>query len=191
MVGGLGRRRYVLVMDSHETHDVDLERRACSGDVAAFGTLIRQWDGDLRGVAWSVVRSAHATDDVMQSAYEKAFRSLARFDGRSSLKTWLHSVVYRTALDHVRYEGRRRHEDLEVVDREGPTGDTTSARALGQAELRQALDSLEPEWRAALMLTAGLGYSYDDAAAIMGEARGTVASRVNRARSRIARWEAS
>ena len=54
--------------------------------------MIRQWDHDLRGVVWAVVRSSHATDDVMQTAYEKAFRSLDRFGGRSAMKTWLHST---------------------------------------------------------------------------------------------------
>lgn len=169
----------------------ELESRARSGDAAAFGALIRTWDQDLRGVAWSVVRSANATDDVMQSAYEKAFRSLDRFDGRSSMKTWLHSVIYRTALDHVRYEGRRRHADLEVVDRVRGGPDSSSERAMGQVELGQAMDALDPEQRAALMLTAGLGFSFDEAAEITGERRGTIASRVSRARKKLARWEAS
>lgn len=169
----------------------ELEARACAGDGAAFGELIRAVDHDLRGVAWSVVRSAHATDDVMQSAYEKAFRSLDRFDGRSSMKTWLYSIVYRTALDHVRYEGRRRHADLEVVDRVRAGGDTAAGRALDQAELSDAMERLDPEQRAALMLTAGLGYSFDDAAKITGDARGTIASRVSRARSKLERWEGS
>ena len=171
--------------------DHELESRARGGDAAAFGALIRAWDRDLRGVAWSVVRSADGTDDVMQAAYEKAFRSLGRFDGRSSMKTWLHSIIYRTALDHVRYEGRRRHADLEVVDQIRPGADSASDRAIGQIELGQAMDALDPEQRAALMLTAGLGYSFDEAAAITGERRGTMASRVSRARKKLARWEGS
>jgi RNA polymerase sigma-70 factor (ECF subfamily) len=169
----------------------ELEAKARSGDAAAFGALIRAWDRDLRGVAWSVVRSPHATDDVMQAAYEKAFRSLDHFDGRSALRTWLHSIVYRTALDHVRYEGRRRHADLEVVDRVRSGPDSASGPALTQVELSQAMDALDPGQRAALMLTAGLGYSFDEAAAITGEPRGTIASRVGRARKKLARWEGS
>ena len=169
----------------------ELEERAGRGDAAAFGALIRRHDGDLRGVAWSVCRSAHATDDIMQAAYEKAFRSIGRFDQRSSMKTWLHSIVYRTALDHLRYEGRRRHQDLEVVDLASPGPDSTAGRAIDKQELDSAMERLDPEQRAALMLTAGLGYSFDDAAAITGERRGTIASRVSRARKKMDRWEAS
>lgn len=152
---------------------------------------MRQHDKDLRGVAWSVVRSSQATDDVMQNAYEKAFRSLHRFDGRSALTTWLHSIVYRTALDHLRYQRRRRHDEIESVDAVIGRSDSTSSRAIDALEVREALDGLDATQRAALMLTAGLGYSYDEAAQITRESRDTLASRASRARSRISRWEAS
>lgn len=58
----------------------ELEVRAGRGDAAAFGALIRRHDPDLRGVAWSVCRLANTTDDIMQAAYEKAFRSIDGFD---------------------------------------------------------------------------------------------------------------
>lgn len=172
---------------------IDTEPDAGSGrlDAATFGSLIRRYDRDLRGVAWSVVRSAHATDDVMQTAYEKAFRSLDAFDAHSSIKTWLHSIVYRAAIDHVRYEGRRHHDELTVVDNVNPGGDATSVRAIGGAEFAAAMDALDPKQRAALMLTSALGYSFDEAARITGTSRGTVASRASRARAKLARWEAT
>lgn len=169
------------------THDelADLEVRARAGDTAAFGALLRRHDHDLRGVVWSVVRDHHAVDDVMQDAYERAYRSLDRFEGRSSLKTWLHSVCYRTAIDHTRYEGRRRHEPIDhlrvVAD---PAPDTVDATVAG-VTLEQLLSSIEPEERALLMLTAGLGHSFDEVAEITGLPRGTVASRVSRLRSRL------
>lgn len=168
-----------------------LETSARKGDSVAFGQLLRVWDGDLRGVAWSVVRSATGTDDVMQDAYERAFRSIEGFDGRSSMKTWLHSIVYRTAIDHIRYEGRRAHDDvtsLATVASAQPDARPESV-ALSRSELASVLDTCTPEQRAMLMLTAGLGYSFDETAEILGENRGTVASRVGRIRARLFRWE--
>jgi RNA polymerase sigma-70 factor (ECF subfamily) len=158
-------------------------------DARSFGRFIRDHDQQLRGVAWAVVRDQHQTDDIMQTAYEKAFRALPDFDGRSSLSTWLHSIVYRTALDHVRYEGRRRHDDVDNMIHLDDRRTDAAASGIGRVELEAAMDKLAPEERTALMLVAGWGYSYDDAAAIMGEARGTVASRVSRARKRLGRWE--
>jgi len=175
-----------------QTADIELlERRARSGDAVAFGQLLRLWDTDLRGVAWSVVRSATATDDIMQSAYERAFRSIDDFDGRASMKTWLHSIAYRTALDYLRYERRRAHGDiteLQTVASSEPHAQSESV-ALSRSELASVLDECTPNQRAMLMLTAGLGYSFDETAEILGVERGTVASRVGRLRSRLSRWE--
>lgn len=156
---------------------------------ASFGAFIREHDRQLRGVAWAVVRDPHRTDDVMQAAYEKAFRSLDRFDGRSSMTTWLHSIVYRTAIDHLRYEGRRRHDDVDEITALGAPLDDVATASLGRMELQAALEQLSPEERAALLLVTAEGHSYDEAAEILGEARGTVASRVSRARARLERWE--
>jgi RNA polymerase sigma-70 factor, ECF subfamily len=166
----------------------DLERSAMSGDPAAFGALLRRWDRDLRGVAWSVVGSRHL-DDVMQDAYERAFRKIGSFDGRSSMKTWLHTIVHRTAIDTGRYEARRRHDDVDDPTIEVATAPTTSSRALDRIEIDAMLEQLPTDQRTALMLTVGLGYSYEDASAITGESRGTIASRVNRARARLEPWE--
>ena len=161
-----------------------VDQRAIAGDPVAFGAVLRQHDAALRGVVWSVVRKAASLDDVMQDAYERAFAAIDTFEGRSTLKTWLHSICYRTAIDHVRYEGRRRHEVLHLVA-DTAASDSTSGSALDAIALAEALERLDSEQRALIMLTAGLGYSYDETAEIVGLARGTVASRVSRARSQL------
>ncbi len=161
-----------------------LEARARAGDGLAFGELIEQWDDDLRGIVWSVVRSGRDTDDVMQAAYDKAFRGLSNFRRDSSLKTWLCSICLRTAVDHSRYEQRRRHESTDQLASLA-SSESTSGLAISRAELAQALDQLDIESRSLLMMTVGLGYSFDEVAEIAGIPRGTVASRVARAKKKI------
>jgi len=169
----------------------DLEQRARRGEAAAFGQLARIYDRDLRNVVWSVLRSPNLVDDVMQSAYERAFRKVGSFDGRSSMKTWLSSICYRTAIDHIRYEGRRRHpsiddEHLSVsFDETLATGGDLAVRVADRDHLATAMGELSADEAAILTMTAGLGYSYDEVASIMGIARGTVASRASRARRRL------
>jgi RNA polymerase sigma-70 factor (ECF subfamily) len=162
-------------------------------DAASFAAVLPEHDDYLRGIVWAVVRDRHAIDDIMQSAYEKAYRSIATFDGRSSLRTWLHSICYRTAIDHLRYETRRRHGSLSSVGSE-PRSDThteTSDEVVSAMEAADVLARLEPEQRALLYLTAGLGYSYDEVAEIVGMPRGTVASQVSRAKDRLRKGTAS
>lgn len=164
-----------------------LENQARLGDATAFGALIRHYDNDLRGVVWAVVRSQVDTDDVMQTAYEKAFRSLGTFDGKSTMKTWLHSICYRSAIDHVRYEGRRRHESIDDVVSLGNPGSSVSELATAGVDVGRAFEQLSEEHRVLLMLTIGLGYSFDETAEIVGMRRGTVASKVSRARTKLKR----
>ncbi len=169
----------------------ELERRACRGEAAAFGQLARMYDSDLRNVVWSVFRQPRFIDDIMQSSYERAFAKIATFDSRSSLKTWLAAICYRTAVDHARYEGRRRHSSVD--DEEIAVGyDATFADSIDVAAhvasrdaLERAMARLSSDEAAILTMTAGLGYSFDEVATVMNIKRGTVASRASRARSRL------
>ena len=162
----------------------ELERRACNGEAKAFGELIRHYDPDLRGVAWSLVRNQTAVDDIMQDSYEKAFMAIKDFARKSSLKTWLHSICYRTAIDHIRHSSYRRHEQINEATNT-PSSQSTSGSALAKTALSNAMNHLEPQQRALLMLTAGMGYSYDEVSAITGLNRGTVASKIGRTRQRL------
>lgn len=142
-------------------------------------------------MVWSIVQSNEATDDVMQTAYEKAFRSIKTFQANSTFKTWLHSICYRAAIDYVRYENLRRHADVDDVEH-GVFGHLVSSadeskNVDDRLDLDARLATLEPEQRALLMLTVGMGYSFDETAEIVGMKRGTVASRVSRARTQLSK----
>lgn len=167
--------------------NLSCEQRAIAGDVDAFMQLIRAWDDDLRAVVWSVLRASTAmTDDVMQAAYEKAFRALGNFRQEASMKTWLTRICLTTAIDHSRYERRREHEPLDVLENvTAATRPSSSDAAISRVELAAALEMLVPETRALVMLTLGLGYPFDEVAEIAGLPRGTVASRVGRAKEAI------
>lgn len=160
----------------------DLEARSIAGDATAFGQLIRTWDQDLRGVVWTVVRSAHATDDIMQRSYEKAFRNIGRFDRTASLKTWLHTICLRAAIDHARAGGG--HEEVDGLA--SPPFSSHAANSVPDStELDDVYDSLERVDQLLLMLTAGLGYGFDETATMVGIARSTVASKASRAREQL------
>lgn len=163
-----------------------LEAKAACGDLAAFGAVIRSHDHDLRGVAWSIVRDASKTDDVMQDTYEKAFKAIDTFDGRSSMKTWLHSICYRTAIDHGRRESIRRHDSIDGAapgHLDGAGGAVDSG--FTSVVLAESLEQLDPESRAVVMLSVGYGYTYEEVATMTGLERGTVSSRLSRAKAKL------
>ena len=162
----------------------ELEKRAMAGEAAAFGQVVRLYERDLRGLVWSVVRDHHQADDVLQAAFEKAFRRVKTFRGNGSMKPWLQSICYRAALDHLRYEGRRRHSNIDQIP-PIEADDDVAMRVETLDGFYAVMDSLDPETRALLMLTAGFGYTATDAADITGMPVGTVNSRLSRARQRL------
>jgi RNA polymerase sigma-70 factor (ECF subfamily) len=147
--------------------------------VPEFEELLRTHDRALRSVACRLV--GDDVDDVLQAAYMKAFEQRASFRGESSIGTWLHTIVYRAALDHLR-SGRRRQAMQHQVATATTIPDNTDAVADRMAA-EVALADLPVEHRVVLLLVDGQGMSYDDAAQVLGVANGTVASRMHRARN--------
>lgn len=128
--------------------------------------------------------SREAADDVTQEVFLRAYRSLPRFRGDSSSRTWLLSIARRTCADAIR-DLRRRRRLASRMDRPEVMADPT--RAVG---IEALLAGLDPERRQAFVLTQVLGLSYAEAAEVCGCPVGTIRSRVARARGDlIARLE--
>ncbi len=163
---------------------IENTRRALAGDPVAFGEILREHDADLRAMVWTIIGSRIDLDDVMQLSYERAFRSIASFEGRSSIKTWLHAICRRVAIDQLRYEGRRRHEGSDAMERLASSS-SPATTVMAQIELEETFALLDESQRTALVLTACLGYTNADAAEIMNIPEGTIASKVHRARNKL------
>jgi RNA polymerase sigma-70 factor, ECF subfamily len=161
-----------------DARDERLLESARAGDHAAFSTLLRRHDDQMRALAWSILRDRSAMDDALQDAYLKAYRNLDRFRGESRFSTWLHRIVYRTCLDHV-----RRRRPTETFDGFEPAATDRAQRDVDERlTVQRALATLDPETAAALVLVDRDGHSYDEAGAILGIPAGTVASRLHRGR---------
>jgi RNA polymerase sigma-70 factor, ECF subfamily len=162
-----------------DARDERLVDAARLGDHAAFTTLLRRHDDQMRALAWSVLRDRTTMDDVLQDAYLKAYGNLDRFRGDSAFSTWLHRIVYRACLDHI----RRRREVVGLVDdADPPAHEHHQSDVDERLALQQALANLDPETAAALVLVDRDGHSYEEAGLVLGIPVGTVASRLHRGR---------
>ncbi len=153
----------------------ELLRAAQDGDPTAFGSLVALTRPDIGRYCAHLAGPDHA-EDLVQETYLRALRSLQLFRGDSSAARWLIAIARRVWLDHL--TARRRGERPELTRR--------AARDLAtEVGLLCLLEDLPPEQRDAFVLTAVLGYAYDETAAICGVPVGTVRSRVARARRRL------
>ncbi len=139
----------------------------------------------LRAFAISLSGNVDRADDLVQDTLVRALANIHRFEPGTNLNAWLFTILRN--LFHSEFRKRRR----EVEDADGKYAARIAVRPdqgahLDFEDFRAALDRLGPDQREALLLVGAQGFSYEEASAICGCAVGTIKSRVNRARVRLA-----
>jgi len=146
---------------------------------AAFGWALACCAGDRA-----------AAEDALQASYLKILDRSARFDGRSSFRTWLFGVVRHTAAEQWRRAALRRLLPLAVLDA-APDGRPDSAAALARAEgtrrLEAALAILSRRQREVLHLVFYQDLSIAEAAAVVGVSIGTARTHYERGKRALRR----
>jgi RNA polymerase sigma-70 factor, ECF subfamily len=171
----------------------------------------------LTGHCYRMLGSAGDADDAVQETMVRAWRSLERFDGRSSVRTWLYRIATNVCIDALGDRSRRAraidegtegtpHDTLEVRDRTHWLEPVADARVIPadadpaeQIVLRQsirlafvaALQHLPPKQRAALLLTEVLGWSAAEVADGLDTSVASVNSALQRARATLASRDVS
>lgn len=103
--------------------DQQLLRRLLAGEDAAYRELVQRYQGAMRAVAFAIVGSRHA-EEVVQDAWLAVVRSLASFEQRASLKTWLLSITANLARTRLKHNRR----EVLLDDLPGPHGSVDEAR---------------------------------------------------------------
>jgi RNA polymerase sigma-70 factor (ECF subfamily) len=144
-----------------------------------------------------MVGNAADAEDVVQQALLGAYRRITSFEGRSTLKTWLISIVMNQASKALRSRRVRRALSLDAASEEG--GPTAATGALADAvstqpataaidtriDLVSMLAALSPDHRDVIVLRELQRMTYDEIAAALKIPRGTVESRIFRARREL------
>jgi RNA polymerase sigma-70 factor (ECF subfamily) len=140
---------------------------------------------NLRAFAISLCGDVDRADDLVQETLVKAWNNIESFEQGTNLKAWLFTILRNTYFSECRKLRR------EVKDSDGEYAGRLSVHPeqLGHMDLvdfKAALALLSDDQREALILIGAEGFSYEEVADICGCAVGTVKSRVNRARVRLA-----
>ena len=181
-------------MQSQPT-DLDLLRRARHGDGKAFHALVDRYARTMYGLAYSLLNNAADAEDVVQETFAGAFKSLAKFEERSSVKTWLSRILVNQVAMFKRDVRAEKSQSLdataEVRDFGGAGGEASGGGGSATAgvdarlDLQVALQKLSDEHRQVLVLRELQQLSYEEIAAVLDVPRGTVESRLHRARAEL------
>lgn len=166
-----------------------------NGDTFAFDRLVGPYRRKLQLHIFRIVKNQSDAEDVLQETLIRAFRGLRNFRGDASFYTWIFRIAYNCAIAFV----TRRRLMLEEI----PCGESGYRSGAWEASVCEgpeelvcgkqmaasvgaALESMRPEYKAAIMLREFDGMSYDQIADVMLCPLGTVKSRISSARHAIA-----
>jgi len=172
--------------------DAELVDRARRGDESAAREIVDRYARELYRVAFSMVGNAADADDVLQETFAGAFRGLGSFEGKSSLKTWLTAILLRQAARCHRSRGAHKTVTLDELSEPakrvlaGRTSSPSSEDLDLRMDVMAVLGTLSPDHREIIVLREFEGLSYDEMAEALGIPRGTVESRLFRARRALA-----
>lgn len=180
--------------DEARSADEELAERARSGERGAFQQLAEAHAGALYRCAWSLARDRQFAEDLAQETLIEAWRSIARFDGRCRISTWLYGILRHRYLKAVRRFVRSVPADQpfdaavaipsEVADPVQPTQQAEEAR-----QVRLAVARLPEEHRLVIEMRFFGGASLDEIAVLLGIPPGTVKSRLHNGLEKLRRQE--
>ena len=185
-------------VDYRSIDDVELARLCADRDADAVRHVLTANNQRLFRAAWSILKDRAEAEEAVQAAYLSAFSSMERFEGRSSLSTWLTRITVNEALGRLRSE-RRRREQLEakgvpVLDAyreklmagsQSSPPDAAVAREQLRRLLEHAIGGLPEIFRTVFVLREIEGLSVEDTAEALSIPSATVKTRLLRARRKL------
>ncbi|TIS61756.1 MAG: sigma-70 family RNA polymerase sigma factor [Mesorhizobium sp.] len=137
----------------------------------------------LRRYARSLLRDRDSADDLVQDCLERALVRLDNWQTGESPRRWLFTIMHHLFIDQVNRRGEAAMLPLEAGEAQSAPAD--QVETVASREIMDALQAISPDRRAALVMVAIEGFSYAEAANILGVPAGTLMSRIARGREEL------
>jgi RNA polymerase sigma-70 factor (ECF subfamily) len=179
------------MMESREERppDRELVEAAREGDEKAFIELVRRYEPRVAATVIGMLGDVPEADDVGQETFVRFYRALRSFRGESGLGTYLTRIAINLSLNELRRRRRRfflfpRSDAADLPEAPDERRDEAAALEAKEA-VHRALQRLEPEFRAVVVLRLLDGYSTRETAEILDIPAGTVLSRLARGQKKL------
>jgi RNA polymerase sigma-70 factor, ECF subfamily len=177
--------------------DIEVMKSARSGDISAFEELVRKYDRTLFRIALNITHNIEDAQEVVQTAFFKAYTNLDRFEANAKFSTWLTRIAVNESLTKLRKLRRQGHEVS--IDYENSSGElvpldfsdwhANPEQLYSHSEFRKLLKNglkeLSPALRVVFVLCDMQGLCYGETAAVLKLETTAVKSRLYRARLQL------
>lgn len=181
---GAGQSMSTAAIDSDEA----VLARIAAGDRLAMRMLYDRMSSPLYRFLQVRMRDRFEAADVMQETFLEVWRGAARFEGRSSVRTWIYGIARNRAVDRLRRSGRELiAEPDETVADEAPDPEAVAAASSDAARVRACLEGLSDTHRSVIELAFYQELVYREIAEIEGVPTGTVKTRILHAKQLLKR----
>jgi RNA polymerase sigma-70 factor, ECF subfamily len=185
-----------LPLDSR-SEELELVEGLRTAQEQAYEALIVRYQQPIYNLVYRLLNDPSDSSDVVQEVFLKVFRNIGSFRGQSSLKTWVYRIAVNEAHNHRRWFCRHRKQEIglerdddersyqETLSDPGRTPFQIAADEEAHHILEDAMQNLNPTFRAAVVLRDLEDMSYEDIADILQINLGTVKSRIMRGREAL------
>ncbi len=179
-----------------DNSDQELVKKAQRGNKAAFGALVVKYQYKIANLVIRYVKDEDDAQDVVQEAFIKAYRGLAKFRGDSAFYTWLYRIAINSAKNYIVSQSRKtpgraiamedtEHMESAALIKEFDTPEENMLTSEIEKTIYQTIKELPEDLKVVITLREIEGMTYDEIASVVECPIGTVRSRIFRAREAI------
>ena len=189
------------MIERDDLEEAAFVERLRARDERAFNELVRAHERRVFGLVFRMVGNCEEAEDLAQEVFVRVFEAIDQFRGDARLSTWIYRIAVNLCKNRSKYLSRRhsnKQDDIEALGDRSPmtAAKGTTAGSIERPDdllvgkqvervVQEAIDSLEPEFKEALILRDVEDLSYEEIAQITGLPDGTVKSRIHRARTQL------
>jgi len=171
-----------------EEADAELVAKAKTGDVGAFGELVRRYSRTVYGVVSRMTGNPDDVDDIAQEVFVRAYRSIASFRGDAEFSTWVYRIAVNTTIKLMKKIKTRQASSIDDPDTglgemlmadESDRPERIAERRARNEALRQAVQELPEKHRTVVVLHYFENLACEEIARVLGCSVGTVWSRLH------------
>lgn len=179
-----------------EEHIQKLIKKALAGDQKAYEALLNRYQSGIFNMIYQMIKNREETEDLVQEAFIKAFKSLESYNDSYAFSTWLYKIAFNHCIDAIRKkklktlpldrpiqvgEGEIKQEIRD--DSRSPEGDYLFSEK--KKLIRESIDSLPDRYREVIILRHQKEHSYEEISEMLNIPLGTVKARIFRAREML------